>query len=175
LAIGPPSSWPGLHLALSACLAIAERARQLQEAGHLAELAPLAGMLGQSLHRLHLEVNAYAKWLADRAEPTAVVEAPSRTCRLAVQGDTIFLDGQPTALKLSKDKREDAALYLHYLIEANGGIVSDGDINQAEERRCTGRQGVRWDRLRQQLPDQVKALVKTTRRGSYLIDACWRK
>jgi hypothetical protein len=89
--------------------------------------------------------------------------------RLRIEGEQVLLDGRQVPLEMTPEARNKALVYLGYLVKAAGDWVSGGDIDRAEQERPGGLHGTRWDRVRRQLPEPIRALIHTNRRkGSRL-------
>ncbi len=96
--------------------------------------------------------------------------------RLRVEGQTVLLDGRPVPLDMTSERREEALCYLRHLLEAAGDWRSDSEVNKTEERKPKGLVGIRWDHVRQQLPDCIADLIETHRRkGTRLKEEALRR
>jgi hypothetical protein len=100
---------------------------------------------------------------------------PTRRCRLDLRDGTPYLDGEAVVLNLTAEARGAAMCFLGHLIRAGGHFISSTDINQAERGRPQqGLSGIRWDRVRKTLPDQLLALTESQRRKGYrLPQSAW--
>lgn len=84
--------------------------------------------------------------------------------RLRVEGKTVLLDGQPVALDMTSERREEALCYLQHLLEAAGDWRSDSEVDKAEGQTPGGQVGIRWDHVRKKLPPCLGGLIETNRR-----------
>jgi hypothetical protein len=87
--------------------------------------------------------------------------------RLAIRGDRVFLDGRAVPLDLNEAGQDNARTYLAALLAAGGEWVSSGSPQAG---------GVRWERVRQRLPRQLRDLTEAARgKGHRLRKTAWRK
>jgi hypothetical protein len=98
--------------------------------------------------------------------------------RLRVEEDSVFLDDDRIPLDMTEESRGAARCYLRHLLAAGGEWRSDSEVDEMEGgSTCAVKHvGVRWDRIRKQLPNVLKALIQTDRKkGSRLADPVWRR
>lgn len=118
-------------------------------------------------------------WETDRIElkrQAMRIEAPAdgresrqqRELRLRISEGKIFLDNQKVSFDCKPESIEAALIYLRHLIDAGGEWMSDGEIARREALH------IRWDRVRNNLPECLKELIETHRsKGSRLICSAW--
>ena len=97
--------------------------------------------------------------------------------RLCIQGASVLLDGVPVALGMTEELRKAAVCYLTHLLAAGGDWRSSTELDDMEGNgACKDHIGIRWDRVRKQLPDALYKLTETDRRkGNRLISSVWHK
>jgi hypothetical protein len=92
--------------------------------------------------------------------------------RLRIEGQTVFLDGEPVFLDMTDERKESAIYYLEYLLSAFPGWLTDSEVKKAEEQRKGGLPDIRWDHVRRKLPKCILDLIETNRRkGSRFLES----
>jgi hypothetical protein len=101
---------------------------------------------------------------------------PRRRCRLRIARGVILLDGEPVPLDVTAQRREDVLCFFRHLLRMKGDWISGPEIDRAEDARGSGSlAGMRWDRIRLDLPECLAALVESKQRaGHRLAPAAWR-
>lgn len=125
------------------------------------------------LLRIHL-VREQDKLLheARPAEQTLTIP-PESECRIQVdvEEERVCLDGIQVPLNFREDKQRDAVFYLAVLVLKYPNWCSD-ETAQRENRFLAG---VRLDRVRNKLPEKLKAFIKTTKGlGARLTPEAWK-
>jgi hypothetical protein len=120
-------------------------------------------------------VTLLGRWLR-QAKLAAGGQDQGRPCRLQQVSGRVLLDDKEISLGLTAERRADALCYLGHLIRVGGDWISDSEVNAAETILGSGRAGVRWDRIRDGLPEDVRNLIEThKRKGSRLRPEAWHK
>jgi hypothetical protein len=89
------------------------------------------------------------------------------TCRIRIDGETVFLDDKRVFLDMTPEARTKALAFLSYLIDAKGNWTSGGDISRMESLKKDGLHGTRWDRVLKSLPLSLRELIQTDTRKGY--------
>ncbi len=102
-----------------------------------------------------------------QSSPPAVAADPP-VCRLRIEGEKVFLDGQAVTLDMGPETRGAALCMLGHLLAAGGEWVSGPELNAKEvEGSCREHDGARWDRARNALPEALRDLVESGRGKGY--------
>ncbi|MBX9681320.1 MAG: hypothetical protein K2X38_21395 [Gemmataceae bacterium] len=112
-------------------------------------------------------LNRAAKWLAAETAATSKVQRNIRRSRLAIDGDRILLDGEPVLMDAVTETRTEALTFLTALVESYPNWITGSEIGE----KYPAIKGIRLDRLAQDLPPEVKSLIKSCRRkGRRLVE-----
>jgi hypothetical protein len=119
-------------------------------------------------------------------EPTRLAAGPKRpdvrgACRLHVTADRVLLDGQAVTLDMAQEARGAALCLLRHLLAAGGEWQSSTERDDEESAAgkaggCGDHAGVRWDRVRNRLPECIRILIESDRKKGYrLVPAIWHR
>jgi hypothetical protein len=145
-----------------------------QRFGRLPSLQELTDYFVVRLGRLHDEVsrmtvNELVELLQrDDDEPVDDNKAATRpSCPITITNGTVYLSGSPVLFNLTPERNDDALHFLTVLIDQRGGWVSSPEIGRVSNGES--KVGVRWDRLRKKLPDELQKHVESHHRFGYRI------
>jgi hypothetical protein len=108
---------------------------------------------------------------------TPAMSTPPGTARIAVTEDTVRLDGRVVPLDMTAESRGAAICLLRHLLAAAGNWRSSSELDDMEAATpCGEHSGVRWDRVRQQLPECLHRFIESNRRkGCRLLPTVWHR
>jgi len=93
---------------------------------------------------------------------------PATPTRIVVRGSAVFVDGHEVPLDFTKEKLVDALCFIRHVVAMKGIWISGPEIADAEKKENKrDLENVRWDRVFNALPEQIKVHIESNRRKGY--------